>query len=103
VILGYRAVEMEGQLSTVQTERESATKEGAQAKSAAELGQVAESLQSKLDNAEREIQRLNEAAASAEARAGEYEKEIALLRQGRASCEEFFDGWGVLRPHPQAS
>ena len=97
--LGYWAVEKERQLSTIKTEKDGVTKEGAQAKSqAAKLGQVAETLESKLDNAEREIQRLNDAAAGAEAKAREYENQIAALRQGRASCEEFFDGWG-----PEAS
>ena len=94
--LGYWAVERERQLSTLKTEKDGATEEGAQAKSqAAKLGQVAETLELKLDNAEREIQRLNDAAAGAEAKAREYENQIASLRQGRASCEEFFDGWGV--------
>jgi TolA-binding protein len=94
--LGYWAVEKERQLSTIKTEKDGASEEGAQAKSlAAKLGQVAEILEAKLDNAEREIQRLSDAAAGAEAKAREYENEIASLRQGRASCEEFFDGWGV--------
>jgi uncharacterized protein HemX len=99
--LGYWAVEKERQLSTIKIETDGVTEEGAQAKSlAAKLEQVAEILQSKLDNAEREIQRLNEAAASAEAKAQEYENQIASLRQGRASCEEFFDGWGVEASPP---
>lgn len=101
IVLSYRTVETERQLSTLQTERESATEEGAQAKSQVEgLGQVAKSLQLKLDNAETEIQRLNQAAANAEARASGYEKQISLLRQGRASCEEFFDGWGIKAAAP---
>ena len=46
IVLSYRTVETERQLSTLQTERESATEEGAQAKSQVEgLGQVAKSLQ----------------------------------------------------------
>jgi hypothetical protein len=99
--LGYWAVEKEGQLSTINTEKDGVTEEGAQAESqAAKLGQVAEILESKLDNAEREIQRLNDAAAGAEAKAREYENQIASLRQGRASCEEFFDGWGVEASPP---
>jgi hypothetical protein len=78
-----------------------ATEQGAQAKSQdAGPGPVIESLQSKLDNAQREIQRLNEAAATAEAKADEYEKQIALLRQGTASCEEFFDGWDIKAAPP---
>ena len=99
--LGYWAVERERQLSTLKTEKDGATEEGAQAKSqAAKLGQVAEILQSKLDNAEREIQRLNDAAAGAEAKTREYETQIASLRQGRASCEEFFGGWDVEASPP---
>ena len=99
--LGYWAVEKERQLSTIKTETDGVTEEGAQAKSlASKVGQVAEILESKLDNAEREIQRLNDAAAGAEAKAREYENQIASLRQGRASCEEFFDGWGVEASPP---
>jgi len=94
--LGYWAVEKERELSTIK-EKDGVTEEGAQA---AKLGQVAEILESKLDNAEREIQRLNDAAAGAEAKAREYENQIASLRQGRASCEEFFDGWGVEASPP---
>jgi len=82
------------------TEKDGVTEEGAQAKSlAAKLGQVAEILESKLDNAEREIQ-INDAAAGSEAKAREYENQIASLRQGRASCEEFFDGWGIEASPP---
>jgi hypothetical protein len=99
--LGYWAVEKERQLGTIKTEKDGVTEEGAQAKSlAAKLGQVAEILESKLDNAEREIQRLNDAAAGAEAKAREYENQIASLRQGRASCKEFFDGWGIEASPP---
>jgi hypothetical protein len=88
-VLGYRMLKTEQQLKAVQTEMDSATEDSITAKSdAAEL-------RSKLDGAEREIQRLNEAGARADTRAGEYEKQIVLLRQGRASCEEFFDGWDV--------
>jgi hypothetical protein len=66
IMLGYHALETEVQLST------DATEQGAHAKSQdAGPRPVIETLQTKLDNAEREIQRLNEAAASAEARAGE--------------------------------
>ena len=67
---------------------------------AADVGHLAKSLRLKLDNAEREIQRLNEAAAKAEARASEHERQITNLRQGRASCEEFFDGWEVKASPP---
>jgi hypothetical protein len=96
ILLGYWTLETERQLSTVQT-----ATEGPQAKSQDPgLEPVVESLQSKLANAEREIQRLNEAAASAEARAGEFEKQIALLRQGKAGCEEFFDGWDIKAAPP---
>ena len=95
IMLGYYALETEGQPST------DATEQGAQAKSQdAGPGPVIETLQAKLDNAEREIQRLNDAAAGAEAKAREYENQIASLRQGRASCEEFFDGWGVEASPP---
>jgi hypothetical protein len=93
IVLGYWTVETEGQLTT-------ATEEGQAKSQDSGPGPVIETLQSKLDNAEKEIQRLNEAAASAEARAGEYEKQIALLRQGRASCEEFFDGWDIKAAPP---
>jgi Resolvase, N terminal domain len=93
IVLGYRTVETEQQLRAVQSEMDSVTEDGVQAKT--ELGQLPESLRLKLDNAEREIQRLNEAATRAEASASERERQIAILRQGRASCEEFFDGWGV--------
>jgi len=95
IVLGYRALETGGQLST------DATEQGAQSKSQ-DTGPepVVESLEAKLADAEREIQRLNEAAANAEARAGEYEKQIALLRQGRANCEEFFDGWDIKAGPP---
>jgi DNA repair exonuclease SbcCD ATPase subunit len=99
IVLGYCTLETERQPSAVQNDRESAAEQGPQAK-AAELGPVVENLQSKLDNAEKEIQRLNEAAANAEARASEYEKRIALLRQGRATCEEFFDGWDIKAAPP---
>ena len=72
--LGYWAVEKERQLSTIKTEKDGVTEEGTQAESqATKLGQVAEILQSKLDDAEREIQRLNDAAAEAEAKTREYE------------------------------
>src|SRR5262249_44464307 len=99
--LGYWAVEKERQLGTIKTEKDGVTEEGAQAKSlATKLGRVAEILESKLDNAEREIQRLNDAIAGAEAKAREYENQIASLRQGRASCEEFFDGWDVEASPP---
>ena len=67
---------------------------------AADVGHLAKSLRLKLDNAEREIQRLNEAAAKAEARASEHERQITNLSQGRASCEEFFDGWEVKASPP---
>jgi hypothetical protein len=93
IVLGYRTVETEQQLRAVQSEMDSAAEDGVQAKT--ELGQLAESLRLKLDNAEKEIQRLNETATRAEASASERERQIAILRQGRASCEEFFDGWGV--------
>ena len=95
VVLGYRALQMEEHLIT------DATKQNTQGKSQErEPAPVIENLQSKLDSAEKEIQKLKEAAATAEARAGEYEKQIALLRQGRASCEEFFDGWDINAAPP---
>jgi hypothetical protein len=98
--LGYWTVEKERQLSTINTEK-GVTEEGSQPESqAAKLGEVAEILQSKLGNAEREIQRLNDAAAGAETKAREYETQIASLRQGRASCGEFFDGWDVEASPP---
>ena len=99
--LGYWTLEKEQQLSTLKSKKDGASEEGAQAKSlAAKLGQVTEILESKLDNAEREIQRLNDAAAGAEAKAREYENQIAALREGRASCEEFFDGWDTEASPP---
>jgi predicted nuclease with TOPRIM domain len=92
IFLGYR---------TVQSELDSAKEEAVRAKSgAAELEQVAENLRLKLENAERELQRLNEAADRAKAEASEREKQIAMLRQGRASCEEFFEEWGVKASPP---
>ena len=95
IFLGYRTVQTEPHLKAVQSELDSAKEEAVRAKSrAAELEQVAENLRLKLENAERELQRLNEAADRAKAEASEREKQIAMLRQGRASCEEFFEEWG---------
>jgi predicted nuclease with TOPRIM domain len=94
IFLGYRTVQTEPRLKAVQSELDSA-KSGA-----AELEQVAENLRLKLENAERELQRLNEAADRAKAEASEREKQIAMLRQGRASCEEFFEEWGVKASPP---
>jgi chromosome segregation ATPase len=92
IFLGYR---------TVQSELDSAKEEAVRAKSgAAELEQVAENLRLKLEDAERELQRLNEAADRAKAEASEREKQIAMLRQGRVSCEEFFEEWGVRASPP---
>jgi hypothetical protein len=88
ILLAYRTVEAERQLKAAQSEMDGAME-----------GKV-KALRLKLDNAEREIQRLNEAAAKAEARASEHERQITNLRQGRASCEEFFDGWEVKASPP---
>jgi predicted nuclease with TOPRIM domain len=93
ILLGYRTVEAERELKAAQSEMDSAMEAGVKAKS--EATDEGKSLRLKLDNAQREIQRLNEAAAKAEARASEHESQITNLRQGRASCEEFFDGWDV--------
>jgi hypothetical protein len=93
ILLGYRTVEAERELKAAQSEMDSATEAGVKAKS--EAADEGKSLRLKLDNAQREIQRLNEAAAKAEARSSEHEIQITNLRQGRASCEEFFDGWYV--------
>jgi predicted nuclease with TOPRIM domain len=93
ILLGYRTVEAERELKAAQSEMDSAMEAGVKAKS--EAADEGKSLRLKLDNAQREIQRLNEAAAKAEARASEHESQITNLRQGRASCEEFFDGWDV--------
>ena len=96
IFLGYRTVQTEPHLKAVQSELDSAKEAAVGAKSgAAELEQAAENLRLKLENAERELQRLNEAADRAKAEASEREKQIAMLRQGRASCEEFFEEWGV--------
>jgi predicted nuclease with TOPRIM domain len=93
ILLGYRTVEAERELKAAQSEMDSAMEAGVKAKS--EATDEGKSLRLKLDNAQREIQRLNEAAAKAEGRASEHESQITNLRQGRASCEEFFDGWDV--------
>ena len=104
IFLGYRTVQTEPHLKAVQSELDSAKKEAVRAKSgAAELEQVAENRRLKLENAERELQRLNEAAGRAKAEASEREKQIAMLRQGRASCEEFFEEWGVKASPPSVS
>ena len=104
IFLGYRTVQTEPHLKAVQSELDSAKKEAVRAKSgAAELEQVAENRRLKLENAERELQRLNEAADRAKAEASEREKQIAMLRQGRASCEEFFEEWGVKASPPSVS
>jgi predicted nuclease with TOPRIM domain len=98
ILLGYRTVEAERELKAAQSEMDSAMEAGVKAKS--EATDEGKSLRLKLDNAQREIQRLNEAAAKAEARASEHESQITNLRQGRASCEEFFDGWEVKASPP---
>src|SRR4029453_15849739 len=98
ILLGYRTVEAQRELKAAQSEMDSAMEAGVKAKS--EAADEGKSLRLKLDNAQREIQRLNEAAAKAEARASEHESQITNLRQGRASCEEFFDGWEVKASPP---
>ena len=101
IFLGYHTVQTEPHLKAVQSELDSAKEEAVRAKSgAAEFEQVAENLRLKLENAERELQRLNEAADRAKAEASERENQIAMLRQGRASCEEFFEEWGVKASPP---
>jgi hypothetical protein len=100
-LLGYRTVQTDRLLNAVQSELDSAKDEAVRAKSgAAELEQVAANLRAKLENAERELQRLNEAADRAKAEASEREKQITMLRQGRASCEEFFEEWGLKASPP---
>jgi len=63
IFLGYRTVQTEPHLKAVQSELDSAKEAAVRAKSgAAELEQAAKNLRLKLENAERELQRLNEAA-----------------------------------------
>jgi hypothetical protein len=79
IFLGYRTVQKEPHLKAVQSELDGAKKEAVRAKSgAAELERVAENRRLKLENAERELQRLNEAADRAKAEASE--------RESRSPC-----------------
>ena len=110
IVLGYRTLQTEQRLDAVTSELGSAGRDAAELREIAkslqlklesaedvktklELRDIAESLRLKLDSAEREIQRLNEAASKSE-------RQIAMLRQGKASCEEFFDGWGAQASPP---
>jgi hypothetical protein len=60
---------------------------------AADVGHLAKSLRLKLDNAEREIQRLNEAAAKAEARASSMKgRSPTSAREERVARNSSTDG-----------
>jgi len=100
IFLGYRTVQTEAHLKAVQSELDSAKEAAVREKSgAAQLEQAAKNLRLKLENAERELQRLNEAADRAKAEASEREKQIAMLRQGRATGDSLAQHY----PGPAAS
>jgi hypothetical protein len=110
IALGYRTLQTEQRLDALTSELgntghdaaelreiakslQSKLASGEDVKAKLELRDIAEGLRLKLESAEGEIQELNEAAARSE-------QQIAMLRQGKASCDEFFDGWGVQASPP---
>jgi chromosome segregation ATPase len=106
IFLGYRTVQTEPHLKAVQSELDSTKEEAVRAKSgAAELEQVAENRRLKLENAERELQRLNEAADRAKAEASEREsrsyarhgKRVAGIENGGESLPSAL---GAIWHHP---